>query len=227
MKRKHLTSLRKFSFAFLAPILSLSLASCAPDEIEEANIPCNQEDHVHAVDLGLSVKWACCNIGANSPEEYGGYYAWGESEEKDYYDSSTYTWLNIETNEMTKYNEIDGKTTLDLEDDAAHILWGEDWRMPTQSEFQELMDRCTWEWTSLNGVYGYKVSGNGNSIFLPAAGSRYEDITTNQGSRSCYMSSTLYVDDTVFECCLAFNKKDYYWINEYRRNGHTVRPVTK
>ena len=107
MKRKHLTSLRKFSFAFLAPILSLSLASCAPDEIEEANIPCNQEDHVHAVDLGLSVKWACCNIGANSPEEYGGYYAWGESEEKDYYDSSTYTWLNIETNEMTKYNEID------------------------------------------------------------------------------------------------------------------------
>ena len=114
MRRKFFNSLRKYSFTILTPILSISLVACDPYEIEETDIPCSQEGHIHAVDLGLSVKWACCNIGANSPEEYGGYYAWGETQEKNYYDSSTYAWLDIETNDMTKYNDIDKKTPLTL-----------------------------------------------------------------------------------------------------------------
>ena len=178
--------------------------------------------------LGLVTEhWYTCNVGADSPEELGGHYAWGEIEVKTYYEDPSYKWLDFSTGDIIKYNDDDGKTILDSEDDAAQVLLGSGWRMPTNAEIQELMDKCTWVWTSVNGVKGYKVSGNGNSIFLPAAGSRYEDITTNQGTRGCYMSSTLYVDDNVFECCLAFNKKDHYWINEYRRNGHTIRPVKK
>lgn len=227
MTRKSYTSLRRSIFTVCIPIFMLSLVGCNQEEVEESDVPCGQEGHIHAVDLGLSVKWACCNIGANSPEEYGGYYAWGETKEKDTYASSTYLWIDIDTNEMIKYNESDGKTILEPEDDAAHILWDNDWRMPTQSEIQELMDLCTWEWTSINGVNGYKVSGNGNSIFLPAAGSRYEkkEFATNQGYYGCYMSATLYSPDVVFEHSLSFSEKGYYWINEYRRNGHTIRPV--
>lgn len=229
MKRKAFILQRIFSSALSIPMLLFFLTACSQDMEELTGNICNQENHAHAVDLGLSVKWACCNVGANSPEEYGGYYAWGETEEKNTYASSTYKWIDFETNDVIKYNETDKKTTLEPEDDAAHVLWGEDWRMPTQAEMQELMDRCTWEWTSLNGVYGYKVSGNGNSIFLPASGSRYEkkEFPTNQGTNGCYMSATLYSNDIVFAHNLCFNKKSHYWINEYRRNGHTIRPVKK
>lgn len=226
MKRKLSAFSNTFLFTIGVSILSFGLTGCEQSEDVLTGNLCNQEDHVHAVDLGLSVKWACCNVGANSPEEYGGYYAWGETEEKDFYEWSTYKWMDYEEKELTKYCEtIDNKKSIDPEDDVARVLWGEDWRMPTQSEIQELIDHCTWTWTSLNGVYGYKVSGNGNSIFLPAAGSRYEDKITNQGLRGCYMSATLYEPDIEIEYCIGFNKKAYYHINDYRRNGHTVRPV--
>ena len=223
MKRTFSTILHKSFIAIVAPILSFSLAACQQDEILETDIPCEQD---HAVDLGLSVKWACCNIGANSPEEYGHYYAWGELVEQPSCEWWYYKWHDNATGGMTKYNEEDGKKVLDPEDDAAQAL-GDGWRMPTPEEMQELKDRCKWEWVSVNGVYGYKVSGNGNSIFLPAAGSQYVNQFTSQGNQGCYLSSTLYSGDCGIAVCLGFNQKHRYTINSERCDGHTIRPVKK
>ena len=224
MKRTFSAILHKSFITIVASILSVSLVACQQDEIVEANIPCGQD---HAVDLGLSVKWACCNIGANSPEEYGNYYAWGESEEKNSCEWHNYKWHDNTTGGMTKYNDEDGKKDLSLEDDAAQILWGEDWRMPTPEEMQELKDRCKWEWVSVNGVLGYKVSGNGNSIFLPAAGSQDVKQFTSRGSQGCYLSSTLYSEDCGLVVCMGFDQKHRYTINSERCDGHTIRPVRK
>ena len=150
-----------------------------------------------AVDLGLSVKWATFNVGATSPEEYGGYYAWGETEEKEDYSWETYKWCNGSYDTMTKYctnssyGTVDNKTVLDLEDDVAHVKWGGDWRMPTTDEQDELRNNCTWEWTALNGVNGYRVTGpNGNSIFLPAAGYRYRTAVGSRGYYCLYWSGS-------------------------------------
>ena len=140
--------------------------------------PENSANGHEYVDLGLSVKWATMNVGATSPEEYGYYFAWGETEPKDYYHSSTYKWCNGSYNNLTKYcidsdfGTVDNKTVLDLADDAAHINWGGAWRMPTVEEQQELLNNCTWTWTTQNGVNGYLVTSkkNGNSFFLACSG---------------------------------------------------------
>ncbi|MBQ9362325.1 MAG: Ig-like domain-containing protein [Bacteroidaceae bacterium] len=151
-----------------------------------------------AVDLGLSVKWATMNIGASSPEDYGDYFAWGETTAKDTYNWSTYKWCNGSYDTQTKYctsssyGTVDNKTVLDLEDDAARANWGGSWRMPTDAEWTELQTNCTWTWTSQNGVYGRKVTAsNGNSIFLPAAGCRYDSYFAGVGSYGYYWSSSL------------------------------------
>lgn len=129
------------------------------------------------VDLGLSVKWATCNVGANKPEEYGDYFAWGEVKPKEVYDWSTYKWCDGSEESLTKYNGyFDISFELELSDDVAHTNWGGDWRMPTAEDFIELMGQCTWTRATLNGVKGRKVTGpNGNSIFLPDAGIRKGD----------------------------------------------------
>ena len=145
-----------------------SISMIAPDE------PVNN-GHEY-VDLGLSVKWATCNVGASKPEEYGDYFAWGETQPKDYYDWSTYKWCNGSYDTLTKYNTnssdgtVDNKTTLDLSDDAARANWGGSWRMPTSAEQDELCNNCTWTCTKINGVEVYKVTSNinGNFIFLPS-----------------------------------------------------------
>ena len=143
-----------------------------------------------AVDLGLSVKWATFNVGATSPEDYGDYFAWGETEPKETYSWATYKWGT--SSNLTKYNTTDGKTTLDLEDDAAKVLWGGYWRMPSKEEVDELTQQCTWIWTTHNNVNGYKVTGpNGNSIFLPAAGYKGAGPTYPAGEDGLYWTSTL------------------------------------
>ena len=151
------------------------------------------------VDLGLSVKWASVNIGANKPEEYGDYFAWGETETKSKYGYSTYKWLQGKYYTLTKYNTdydhgnvIDNKIVLDKEDDAAVANWGGNWRMPTDAECVELCNNTIWEEITQNGVKGMKVTStkNGNSIFLPIAG-----FYTHYGftAESClYWSSSLY-----------------------------------
>lgn len=136
-----------------------------------------------AVDLGLSVKWAACNIGASSPGDYGGYYAWGETEEKSKYSKDNYFDSNF-----TKYNSK--KTKLHPEDDVAHVKLGGDWRMPTEAELYDLRHGCTWIWATYGGHNGYVVIGpTGSAIFLPAAGERYDSSIYNVGSYACYRSS--------------------------------------
>ena len=132
------------------------------------------------VDLGLpsGTKWATCNVGATNPEDYGNYYAWGETTPKEVYNSSTYTYS-------------DNPTTLPASADAATVNWGSSWRMPTVTEMQELINNCTNVWTSINGINGRLFTGpNGNSIFLPAAGFHYDSDSNGVGSRGDYFSSS-------------------------------------
>lgn len=187
------------------------------------------------VDLGLSVKWATCNVGATSPEEYGDYFAWGETKPKTTYDLITYKYCNGSYETMTKYctsstyGTVDNKTTLELEDDAARVNWGGKWRMPTKAEQDELRDtsNCTWTWTTQNGVKGYKVTSkvNGNSIFLPAAGYRYDDYLINAGSNGSYWSSSLNTSGSGNAYYLLFGTVNVDWIGYDRCDGLSVRPV--
>ena len=186
------------------------------------------------VDLGLSVKWATCNVGATKPEEYGDYFAWGETEPKSTYNWSTYKWCNGSYDTQTKYctnsnyGTVDNKTVLDLSDDAARANWGGSWRMPTKAEQDELRNNCTWTWTTQNGVNGYKVTSdkNGKSIFLPAAG--YRDTSGGlyfAGSGGYYWSSSLdagYPDDAW---SVYFDSSNVYRGSSNRYYGHSVRPV--
>ena len=171
-----------------------------------------------AVDLGLSVKWATCNIGADIPEDYGNYYAWGETETKDNYTSS---------NSIT-YGVGMGDIAGDAEYDAATANWGSTWHMPTCDEMFELVDSCTWEWKTQNDVNGYLVTGsNGNSIFLPAAGYRYGTSLSYAGSDGNYWSSTYGPGNSYRAYCLQFVSSYYDVSYVYRRDyGRTVRPVT-
>ena len=188
------------------------------------------------VDLGLSVKWATCNVGATKPEEYGDYFAWGETEPKSIYDWSTYKYYNGSSSSLTKYctnsgyGTVDYKTTLELSDDAARANWGGSWRMPTDAELTELREQCTWTWTTQNGVYGYKVtskkSGYTNkSIFLPAAGCRYDSSLGGTGSNGYYWSSSLYTDDPGSAYELDLYSNGVYRHFSYRYYGQSVRPV--
>lgn len=173
-----------------------------------------------AVDLGLSVKWAICNVGAKSPEEYGGYYAWGEIEEKDIYEPETYLFYNDESYEHIGY-DIGGTKY-----DVVSQKWGEKWRMPTGGELNELYSKCSWEWTSVNDIYGYKVSGNGNSIFLPASGFRSGENISGWGvGVSCWSSGGGFSKDNAFFLYYT----DGYWDWNYcgRHIGCTIRPVTE
>jgi len=152
------------------------------------------------VDLGLGsgTLWATHNLGATNPEDYGDYFAWGEIvPNKETYTWATTAWVYYENGSLhfskyntdSQYGEIDNKTELDPEDDAATANMGPEWRMPTRDEITELVENCTWEWTELNGVNGYQVTGpNGNSIFLPAAG---ESAKYSIGVRGCYWSSSM------------------------------------
>ena len=188
-----------------------------------------------AVDLGLSVKWATFNVGATKPEEYGGYYAWGETEEKEIYNWSTYKWCNGSYDTMTKYctsssyGTVDNKTVLDPEDDVAHVKWGGSWRMPTKAEQDELRTSCTWTWTTQNGVNGYKVTSktNGNSIFLPAAGYRSGTNLYYSGGIGYYWSSSLYGGNGYDAYYLDFYSGYYDWSYYDRYSGFSVRPVSE
>ena len=183
------------------------------------------------VDLGLSVKWATCNIGAETPEEYGEFFAWGEVEPKENYSWRTYKWSNTTGSTLTKYNTessygiVDNKTQLDISDDAASANWGGDWRMPTAAEWEELRRECTWTWSNK----GYKVTSdiNGKSIFLPAAGSMNESTHSNQSEYGWYRSSSLDTDNPrnnngmVFSYLIGYGRSG----SSKRYQGCSVRPV--
>ena len=171
-----------------------------------------------AVDLGLSVKWATCNVGAESPEDYGNYYAWGETETKDYYSSSTSVTYGVEMDDIAG----------DAEYDAATANWGSTWRMPTYDELKELRDDCTWTWTTENDVNGYLVTGsNGNSIFLPAAGYRNGTSLLYREEDGTYWCSTPYESNTQYAYHLYFGSDGHGTGWNSRGHGRTVRPVAE
>ena len=196
--------------------------------------PVTPTDNHEWVDLGLpsGTLWATCNLGANSPDEYGDYFAWGETEPKDVYNWSAYKWCNGSYNTLTKYctnssyGTVDNKTELDIEDDAAYANWGENWRMPTLDQQTELRTKCTWSWTTQNGVNGHLVTGpNGNTLFLPAAGYRYDSSLDNAGSWGSYWSRTLDSSFPDYAYGVDFNSEDVGWGNNNRGYGFSVRAV--
>ena len=202
------------------------------------------------VDLGLSVKWATCNVGADKPEDYGDYYAWGELEPKE-----SYTWENYRfhtrgydegTVRLSKYSSIvytglydengrsiaDDKTLLEPEDDVAHVKWGGNWRLPTVEEMNELIDSCTWTWTTLNGVNGCLVTSNRpgyteRSIFLPAAGKyAFEPENKSVGIRGNYWSSSGNRNETSHSASVLCFGSSYDAVKiTFRNHGQSIRPV--
>ena len=190
----------------------------------------------NAVDLGLpsGTLWADRNVGADSPEAYGNYFAWGETSTKSTYNWNTYKWCRGSSYSMTKYctyrpcGTVDHKTVLDLKDDAAYVNMGTEWRMPTHDEQKELCSQCTWTWTTQNGTKGYKVIGpNGKSIFLPAAGYRYGSNLDDAGSDGSYWSASLYKSDPFDAWYLGFYSSYRSTGSYYRYYGRTVRAVAR
>lgn len=169
------------------------------------------------VDLGLSVKWATCNIGAENAEDHGDYFAWGELATKDSYENSNSVTYNKDVEDFAGNPEFD----------VAAALWGGSARMPTEAELQELVDSCTWDIIAEEGTNGMLVTGpNGNSIFLPAAGANFGTSVEYGDMFGFYWGSTPYGDLNDRGCCLNFYNfggQSIFW--GYRKDGYSVRPV--
>ena len=193
------------------------------------------------VDLGLSVKWATINVGASKPEDNGNYYAWGEIERKNIYNYLSYkfrasgdTWDDVIYNKYNtniKHGPIDNKTILDPEDDVAHIMWGDCWRMPTKKEQEELLNNCTWIWTTVNGKNGYMVTSKligytDRSIFLPAAGFCMTNYPYYYGRVGYYWSSSLDSDRPNRALCIRLTTSELFISDKHRPlYGFSIRPV--
>ena len=203
---------------------------------------CEREDDVQPisndwVDLNLpsGLLWATRNEGATSPEDYGDYFAWGETQPKDVYDWSTYRYCNGGYDQLTKYCNnsphgyngfTDNLTTLQPGDDAATANWGGGARTPTRAEWEELINNTTSQWTTRNGVYGRLLSGsNGNSLFLPAAGYRWDGSLYSTGSHGDYWSSSLDTDTPFDAWYFYFLSGSQYMDDGSRGFGFPVRAV--
>ena len=191
-----------------------------------------------AVDLGLSVKWASFNLGAEVPEGEGDYYAWGELTVKDSYDFTNYRFSSSFSGPYSKYNtddaygKVDNKTTLEEDDDAAAARYLGTWRIPTEDEFTELMsaDNCTWTWTQVNGKNGYRVTGKkagytDKSIFLPAAGFKQQRELLYAGEIGFYWTASLYGPDPTSAVMGYFDQKEFVCSTHNRFVGLSIRPV--
>ena len=231
-------------------LLSMGLmpvfCSCGDDETEEYNATSSTGiNSGHAwVDLGLpsGTKWATCNVGANKPEEYGNYYAWGETTTKSDYCWRTYKYGN-DRDELTKYCDnssyglngfTDNLTELLPEDDAATANWGSHWQMPSKEQVKELINAnyTTTTWTTQNGVNGRKIvsKSNGKSIFLPASGrkSGYDPDPYMDGLLGVYLSRSLVPENTERAFCLRISSGEYGdFYDPDRCRGLSGRPVLK
>lgn len=190
------------------------------------------------IDLGLpsGTLWATCNVGADKPDDYGDYFAWGETRPKEYYNWSTYKYCNGSYNQLTKYcNQsdygyngfTDNLTVLQPSDDAATANWGNGWCMPTKEQWEELYQNTNSTWTTQNGVNGRLfTASNGNSLFLPAAGARLSDELFGVGDDGYYWSSLLYTNKPYDARYFKFSDDDYYIYDDPRGSlGLTVRPL--
>ena len=230
-----------------------TITAWASDGVHYATCPVSVQLAENGVDLGLSVRWATCNLGASKPDELGDYYAWGETEpyyEPGYaqsyspvwkegkesgYSWSSYKWCMGSETTLTKYctdasdgydEFVDERTFLDLADDAAYVALGGMWRMPTEDEFNELLNDCTWERISLNGITGYKVTGpNGNSIFLPSSGLRQFESLYLFNNTASYWSSSLYGGLPTCAVSVDLSLGYRFLRSFYRCLGLSVRPV--
>ena len=197
-------------------------------------------DH-ECVDLGLpsGTLWATCNVGAEKPEDYGDYFAWGETigynGGKTTFNWSTYKYCSGSSTTIRKYcisssyGTVDNKTELEPADDAATVNWGSDWQMPSLDQLKELINSSytTTEWTTINGVRGRKITSKSNlkSIFLPAAGYRNDASLSNIGSGGRYWSRSLYASNSADGCSLYFDSSGIYTGSGSRCYGRSVRPV--
>ena len=201
------------------------------EEVSFTTLPIEGTTNGHSwVDLGLpsGKKWATCNVGATSPEEYGDYFAWGETSTKETYTEDNCPTYGLSISELQSQGYIDGEGNLTVQYDAATANWGGDWRMPTKAEYNELLNNCTWEWTTQNSVNGYKVKGpSGASIFLPAAGG-YHLSLFSAGSYGYYWSSTPLDYGGSYDGYaygLYFHSSGHDISYNYRYIGHSVRSV--
>ena len=230
-----------------AAMLSVGVVSCGKDDNTTSNGGNNNggdnpggggNTTADWVDLGLpsGLLWATCNLGANAPEEYGNYYAWGETATKEVYEWSTYRYCTVDGNgslqTLTKYNTSsdygtpDNLTTLEAIDDAATQALGDGARTPTKEEWEELINNTTVQWTTMSGVSGRKFIGaNGSTLFLPAAGG-YDLELFDAGSDGYYWSSSLGTDGPLLAWYFGFYLGDQYMDDDvFRCAGHTVRAV--
>ena len=210
----------------------------------DSHIPSNQ-GYVNGhkwVDLGLSVKWAACNLGALRPENSGDLFAWGETSPKDTYRQDNYqhhsydnqTTTILKYNTSSTYGNVDNISVLTPQDDAATVNWGENWRMPTEKEMNELVSNCIHQWSVINGQPGYLFISmiNGNSIFLPASGAKYYSSYLGRNEYGWYTTSSLVKDNPVRNYELQFrfpdkdgNTKHVDIGGSERQFGCTIRPV--
>jgi len=222
----------KKSMKAVAALMLMTVAVCV--------VGCKKTDDLthEYVDLGLpsGTLWATCNVGADTPEGYGDYFAWGETKPKTTYDWSTYKYCKKNSPWcLTKYCSdssygykgfIDNLTTLQPSDDAATANWGSGWRMPTQTEWQELYDNTTHTWTSQNGLNGRLfVASNGKSIFLPATGGQFGTGYSLSNVYGYYWSSSLLIEEPSGAWCSGFESNNYFMDYGERWTGCSVRPV--
>ena len=228
-------NLTKIIAALILSIALLCAAGCKKHN--SGNGSYNDHDYI---DLGLpsGTMWATCNVGADSPDQYGDYFAWGETTPKDIYNWSTYKYCKGDYNLLTKYCSksdfgfngfTDDLVTLQPNDDAATANWGEGWSTPTYNQWVELLTKCSYSWTTINEVKGCLfTSRNGNSIFLPAGDSRNDEESRVIGDEGSYWSSTLHqnMPDGVKGCqfILSFDDCDLY-DTFCRASGRPVRAV--
>ena len=194
--------------------------------VQPSYLTCPDDNHPHLIDLGLpsGTKWACCNVGADKPETYGGYYAWGETEEKDYYNWGTYVHCD---GDWDSCHDL-GSDIAGTQYDVGHVKWGGSWVMPSLDQITELLGNCTTQWTTKNGVKGRTFIGpSGGTVFLPAAGDRWDDGLYRAGSGGLYWSSTQVSSGSDNACFLTFFSGGARWFSSYRYYGRPVRPVSK
>ena len=216
---------------FLLTLAVMFFGTVGDAKVNVSEDKAKSSDEVEAVDLGLSVKWANMNVGAKKESGFGTYFAWGETQPKEYYSWKTYAWSRGDSQFLTKYSTTDKRTQLALADDAARTNLGGEWRMPTVDEYEELIANCTWQWITKDGVNGYKITSKktGNSIFLPITGCRFYADIQLRGVSGIYWTSSLYTANPNKAWCLEFNVSDisvYYGnLSSNRFSGRCIRAV--
>lgn len=236
MRTKLLMLLSSLLTLFICLSSMFLFSSCGHDDEDMTDEPvvnadvylsCPDDHHPHKIDLALpsGTKWACCNIGANSPEEYGGYYSWGDTEEKSIYDSDNYA-----------YNRsLIGDDIAGTQYDVAYVKWGDSWCMPSLEKLRELADNCIKTWTTQNGVNGQLLTGsNGGTIFLPAAGIQSWYGPNYEGKECYFWSSSFWPGDVNSGSPHWYQAYSYYFYSEntswntfYRYIGFSVRAICR